>query len=307
MKILITGGAGFVGSNFTRALVLDGIRPILIIRRSTDLWRINDILSKVDVIVSDISDRKKLEEETSNIKKLEYIYHLASNLNQDGRLADSTIINDNIIGTYNLLNLAYKYGSKFIYTGSCFEYKENEIPYTEDSPLEAKNIYSASKISSTFLTQAFSKQYKVDSVVLRLFTPYGYFENIKRIIPYIIINLFNDKKITLNEKKNSRDFIFIEDLVALLKMILNMKMLNGEIYNVGTEEQHSTEDIVSIVQDILKKKVTVDWLGNKSIYEYENWKSNCEKIREHLGWQAKTDFKTGVLKTCEWMRKYYRL
>ena len=178
-KILITGAAGFIGANLTRELIKNGNEVNIIIKETSDLWRINDVISNCNVHRIDL---KKVEDVRNIIKKInpELVYHCAGHGIYPTQKDSAEVFSTNILGTFNLLDALNENNNllRLVNLGSFFEYSTNPI-----------DPYTISKITQTKLAEHFFKEKKLPVTTLRLFTPYGKFDSPGRLICDLMIAL----------------------------------------------------------------------------------------------------------------------
>ena len=237
--ILITGAAGFVGSNLTRYFVSRGIKVNIMIKRSSNTWRLNDIIKKTNVHYTDISDINNVKKIIKKIKP-KTIFHLATH----GGYSDQTdlvkIKKSILDATYNLINECKKYKFNiFINTGSSSEYGFKNKAMKESDILVPNSYYSVFKSSSSLYCQYESLKSNIQIVTIRPFHVYGPYERSNRLIPSLIRNMLNDKKVKLVSPKVSRDMIYISDVVNFYIMLANKKNLKGEIFNLGSGKKNN--------------------------------------------------------------------
>ena len=183
-KILVTGAAGFVGSHLTRRLVKEGYDVNIIIRSSTDLQRIKDILPNLNCYTGDLSDFSGL---SNIVKKIEPmgVFHLAASMMMSGvTAAPEEVIRSNFLGTVNLVNAVSEINYRFfINTGSSLEYGVKKSAVKESEPCEPLELYSITKLAGTFYCKTVAKAKNKPIITFRLFTPYGPF--IRKGVLYI--------------------------------------------------------------------------------------------------------------------------
>ncbi|MDI6603789.1 MAG: SDR family NAD(P)-dependent oxidoreductase [Thermoanaerobacteraceae bacterium] len=309
LNILITGGAGFIGSNLIEKLIQQNHNIIMIKRKSTNLFRLASLIDKIKIYESDISDIDSL----SNIfeeNKIDIVYHLATFYKPSHVMDDiNPMINTNILGLTNLLELCTKHNiMKFINTGTCFEYKMDKNLLNEKDNLSPWNLYALTKITSENIIDYYSRENGIRVATLRLFPPYGPKDNINKLIPYIIIKALKDEKIEITKGEQRWDYIFVDDIIdAYLKLLTYMP--NGhEIYNVGTGTTKSIKNIIETISAILDKKLNVEY-GAKEYRKNEIFymKADITKIKNTLGWLPKTDLKEGLTKTINYYREELNL
>lgn len=307
-KVLVTGGAGFIGANLARKLIsLPGFEVFIIEKKNADLWRLKDITDKINIKYIDLENRDGLSRIIDDINP-KIVFHLAGYGGYPSFQFDLVkMVRTNIEGTLNLINSLKNHPiSSFVYTGTCFEYKEKKSKINENDIVEPLNFYAITKLTAELFLKKFAEEENMPIINLRLFTPYGYYEDGQRLIPYIILSALRDKRIELASPDNARDFIFIEDVVnLLLKIARNNHNHRGEIFNVGSGEQYSVRDIASIVEKLLGKKLDIK-CGSKASYYKKDLKiapANNAKAKSIFNWQIEHSLESGISKTIDWFKK----
>lgn len=304
-KILVTGGTGFVGSNVVRRLVREGYKPILLIRKESNLWRIQDILSDIKLFVTDILSYESLIKDIKTINPT-HIFHLAVYGAYQSTQKDlNKTIETNIIGTANLLNAAHLVGAEyFINTGSSSEYGLKEKNIQESDILSPVNYYGVTKASTTLLTNAFSLQNKMPTVTLRLFSPYGLYEDVRRFVPTVLRAGIYNTRIQLSDSSYVRDFVYIDDVVDAYMYFLDGKKYYGEIINIGSGQQTKLGDFVNLAEKLIGKKIQIEWSGHASNqWEPKQWQADISKAKTQIKWTPKNTLETGIQKTYQWFKK----
>lgn len=304
--ILITGAAGFVGSNLTRYFVSRGIKVNIMIKRSSNTWRLNDIIKKTNVHYADISDINNVKKIIKKIKP-KTIYHLATH----GGYSDQTdlvkIKKSILDATYNLINECKKYKFNiFINTGSSSEYGFKNKAMKESDILVPNSYYSVFKSSSSLYCQYESLKSNIQIVTIRPFHVYGPYERSNRLIPSLIRNMLNDKKVKLVSPKVSRDMIYIGDVVNFYIMVANKKNLKGEIFNLGSGKKTTIKEIYNLLKKITNYKVKNYWGSMKNRYwDQSIWYSNNSYVKTKLNWKPEVSLKKGLANTVNWYKKFY--
>lgn len=304
-EILITGATGFIGANLTRYLINLGCRPHIIIRKESNLWRINKFLKKVNLHYVDLRDKERVKQTISRIKP-KVIYHCATYGGYPYEKDFYKIIQTNIIGTLNLLNACTRFNFDcFINTGTSSEYGIKKQPMKESDLPEPLTDYGVSKASVTLFCQTVARREKLPIVTLRLFSPYGYYEEQNRLIPTVILSCLNKESPKLSSPRSIRDFIFVEDVMeAFIKVVENSDKIKGEILNIGYGRQHSVGDIVSKIISLVPEKVKPLWqsVSNPRI-EPSIWVADISKTKKLLNWHPRHNLDQGLKKTIDWFRK----
>jgi len=304
--ILITGATGFVGANLVHFLVKEKVDVHILLRESSNTWRINSILSKLNKYYCDLTDREKTKRLISEIKP-NIILHLAIYGGYPFQSNSLKMVDTNYIGTINLLEVCIEEGFDcFINTGSSSEYGIKEKPMKESDLLEPINIYGATKAAATLYCYALAKKYNLPIFTLRLFSPYGYYEEPTRLIPYLIVSMLKNQEIKISSPYAVRDFIFIEDVIEafLLTIEKKDKILPGTILNVGSGYDTKVIDIFKILKEIINYRKDFDLEGfPRDSDVLQIWRADIEKIQKTLGWNPKYNIEEGLVKTVEWFRE----
>ncbi len=326
MKLLITGGCGFIGTNFIKYLIgIDQKIDVLNLDKLTyasNKGSLDNILSenrlKYQFCHADINNYGEI---CSIIESFEptHLINFAAESHVDRSIkSHSKFISTNIVGTYNLLSVCSKYinsGGKFskflhVSTDEVFgSLNETDPAFVESTRYNPSSPYSASKASSDHLVSSWHKTFDFPSIITNCSNNYGPYQFPEKLIPLMIINCLTGKKLPIyGNGKNIRDWLFVEDHCSALFKILNFGNL-GESYNIGGNNEIRNVDIVRKVCDILDK-ISPKKNGGKYIEQMEfvddrpghdyRYAINSSKIKSHLNWKPKQNFDGGILKTVQW-------
>ncbi|MFH1905716.1 MAG: NAD-dependent epimerase/dehydratase family protein [bacterium] len=303
-KVLISGATGFIGANLVRRCVNDGAKVYIFTRPTSDKWRINDLTSSVNQYCVDLLDYEKLEKIILDIKP-EIIFHTAVYGGYPFQRDADRIIQTNIMGTINLVNACSKVGfDVFVNTGTSSEYGLKHNPMKESDLLEPRNDYGVSKASATLFCQTKARSEKLPIATLRLFSPYGYYEEAKRLVSSVIISCLIEKSPKVSSSKSVRDFVFIEDVMdAYIKTAESKDKVAGQIFNIGFGKQHSVRKIVDEIIRVTGNNVKPE-LGKtpKRSNEPNVWQADISKAKKELGWQPKYNLDQGLERTINWFK-----
>ncbi len=304
--ILITGAAGFVGSNLARYFVSQGIKIHIIIKKNSNLWRLKGVMNKIHVHYSDLNNKTNIKRIIKKIKP-KTIFHLATN----GAYSDQNNlikIKESIFdSTFNLINECKKYKFNiFVNTGSSSEYGFKKKKMKESDVLVPNSYYSAFKSSVSLYCQFESINSNIQIITVRPFHVYGPFERPTRLIPVLIKKMLSNKKISLVSPKISRDLIYIDDLIRFYVKIANKKNLIGEILNLGSGKRYTIKDIYNSLKKLTgyKKKNLWNTMKNRA-WDQSIWYADMSYVRRKIKWKPRINLKNGLLKTVEWHKKYY--
>ncbi len=306
-KVLITGGAGFIGANLARKLISQsGFKVFIIEKNGVNLWRLEGILSSITINYTDIENLAELQKTIDDIKP-DFVFHLAtygvySAIQTDVR----KMIDINIKGTLNLIDALKNCNVRcFIHTASCGEYKAKKSSLNENDPVDPSNAYHITKLTTELLLKKVVAQTKMSVINLRLFTAYGFYEDGQRLIPHIILNALDNKNVDLSSPNYVRDFIFIEDLTdAFLKIIKNKKRYQADTFNIGSGRQHNIESVVKTIEKLLGKKINAKYGKRKSYYEEPDFfQANNKKAKVEFNWKPTHSLESGIAKTINWFKE----
>ena len=300
-KILITGSTGFIGANLVRRFLKIDAEVYIITRTTSNKWRIKDILKDVNEFCVDLLDYERLASIILDIKP-EIIFHTAIYGGYPFQKDIKKIIESNFIGTVNLVNACQKVDFElFVNTGSSSEYGLKSKPMTEKDILEPVNDYGVSKAAATLYCQAVARREKMPIVTLRLFSPYGYYEESTRLIPAVIMACLRGENPKVTSPNYVRDFIFIEDVTDAYIKVIETSDISGEIFNIGYGKQHSVEEVVDEIIKLTKSEVKPEW-GNAPKWQNEpnKWRADISKAKDILKWQPKHSLEQGLAKTVKW-------
>ena len=299
--ILITGAAGFIGSNLTRSLLTKGFEVNIIIRNKTNTWRINDIIKDIKIHTVDLSDEIKVRKIINQIKP-RTIFHLAAYGAYPYQNEMEVIKLINLDCTINLLKACENVGFKiFVNTGSNSEYGIKNSAMKESDLLKPNSYYSVFKSAATLYCQYESITKKIPIITLRPFHVYGPYEEKTRFVPVLIANLLKGKCPPLVSPNIKRDMIYINDAIDFYITVAKNKIELGGVYNLGTGIEYSIQDIVNTAIDIIGVDVEPSWntMENRS-WDHEKWKADMTLVKNTYKWVPKINLFNGLEKTIQW-------
>lgn len=304
-KYFVTGATGFLGSCLVRQLVSQEKQVSVVVRDRKLNWRLEDIADQLRIFECDLQD-PKLQHIVDDVKP-DYIFHFAAYGALSSQSDAERMIDVNIKGTMNLLHAVKQNAfTLFINTGSSAEYGINNHPMKESDVLEPINDYGVVKAATTLLCQKEAVRGNLPIITLRLFSPYGYFEEQNRLIPWIITHALHDAPFALASPDNVRDFIFVEDVTHAYIQATKAVVKPGEIFNIGGGTQYSVSEVVQIIQEIVGKDVKPLWGKKDGLsrqIEPVTWQADIAKSKDMLHWEPKHTLREGLVKTIAWFRK----
>ena len=312
-RILVTGAEGFIGSHLVESLLKNGYKVrALSLYNSFNHWgwleNINTTnKNNLEIISGDIRDYLFCEKLLS---KIDVVFNLASLISIPYSYeSPESFIDTNIKGTYNLCAASKKNNIKKFFHISTSEVYGSAIytPIDENHPLQPQSPYSASKISSEAIAQSFYYSFSLPLTIIRPFNTYGPRQSARAIIPSIIIQILNKKKIiNLGNTDSIRDFTYVDDQCDALINMINVKNINGQIFNLGSNKSVAIKDLILLLKELTKSKFNIK-LDEKRLRpkKSEVNKLLCDnsKIKKIIGNYPKTSFKKGLMKTIKWFKK----
>jgi dTDP-glucose 4,6-dehydratase len=313
-KILVTGGCGFIGSNFIHYM-LENSSDIEIVNLDMLTYAGNpENLSGIEndklytFIKGDIADSAKVTEVFEK-HTIDTVVHFAAESHVDRSITGPEIfITTNVLGTQVLLEAAKNIWNnsfdknRFIHVSTDEVYGSlgREGYFTEETPLSPNSPYSASKAGSDFLVRAYYETYGFPGIITRCSNNYGPYQYPEKLIPLMIANALDNKPLPVyGDGKNVRDWLYVEDHCSAIKTIIE-KGNPGEVYNIGGNNEWQNIDIVKKVLSILSKpenliSFVTDRPGHDRRYAIDS-----SKIRRELGWEPSVTFEQGIEKAVQW-------
>ncbi|WP_100333082.1 dTDP-glucose 4,6-dehydratase [Bacillus alkalisoli] len=309
-KILVTGGAGFIGGNFVQYMVDKypgyDIYNLDLLTYAGDLTKHKHIETKENYhfIKADIADRNTIiplfEQE-----QFDYVVHFAAESHVDRSITDPGIfVKTNVVGTQVLLDASRAVDlKKFIHVSTDEVYGELDFDpttfFTEETPLQPNSPYSASKASSDLLVRAYHETYGLPMNITRCSNNYGPFHFPEKLIPLTISRVLNDEKVPVyGDGKNIRDWLHVIDHCAAIDLVLH-EGVNGEVYNIGGHNERTNLEVVkTIIQTLGKSDDLIEFVKDRLGHD-KRYAIDPTKL-EKLGWKPTYTFETGIAQTIQW-------
>ena len=312
MTIIVTGGAGFIGSNFIfytlknhpeyRVICLDKLTY------AGNLSTLKDVMDKPNFkfVKADICDREAVYDLLES-EKPDVVVNFAAESHVDRSIESPDVfLRTNIIGTSVLMDACRKYGIVRFHQVSTDEVYGDlpidrpDLFFTEETPLHTSSPYSSSKASADLLALAYHRTYGLPVTISRCSNNYGPYHFPEKLIPLMIANALNDKPLPVYGKgENIRDWLYVEDHCKAIDLILQKGRV-GEVYNIGGHNEMRNIDIVKIIlKELGKPESLITFVTDRKGHDLR-YAIDPTKIHSELGWLPETKFADGIKKTIKW-------
>ena len=319
-NVLVTGGCGFIGSNFVQYLSKSEEYHIVVLDKLTYAGNYKNLelldKTKYTFIEGDVCDKRILGKLFGKFRFCA-VFHFAAESHVDRSIdGPKQFIQTNIIGTFNLLEVSRSFlqnldpSFKFIHISTDEVYgdlKDNEF-FKESTPYNPSSPYSASKASSDHLVNAWGRTYGVSSIITNCSNNYGGFQFPEKLIPLMIINCIDWKKLPIyGDGQNIRDWLYVEDHCRAIELVFKDGTL-GDTYNIGGNNEIKNLDIVNIICEIMNQlkpskngdyKNLITFVKDRPGHDYR-YAIDSTKIQNELGWKPMETFTSGIRKTIKW-------
>ena len=312
MNVLVTGGAGFIGSNFI-FYMLDRHPEyrIVCLDKLTYAGNLSTLKSVMDnprfrFVKGDICDRE-LVYQLFEEEKPDVVVNFAAESHVDRSIEDPGVfLQTNILGTAVLMDACRKYGIGRYHQVSTDEVYGDlpldrpDLLFTEETPIHTSSPYSSSKASADLLVMAYHRTYGLPCTISRCSNNYGPYQFPEKLIPLMIANALNDKPLPVyGDGKNVRDWLYVEDHCKAIDLIVRDGKV-GEVYNIGGHNEMANIDIVKLIlQEIGKPESLITYVGDRKGHD-RRYAIDPAKIHRELGWLPETKFADGIKKTVAW-------
>lgn len=306
LNILVTGADGFIASHLCEYLYSKKAKVTALLRRNSGgiFKNLNDVKNKVIIKWGDTQDLAVMIEVA---RDKDIIYHLAAQSHVGHSLYNpcETVIND-VISTLNILEAARKNDNKrIVHAGSSEIYGDLKyVPIDEKHPLQPRSPYAAAKASSENLLESYYHTYGLPVVKSRFFNIYGPRQGLDQVIPKFILQSLNNKKITIyGNGTQTRDYTYVDDAVKGYGILGIKENLEGKTINLGSEKEIKIKDLAKLIIKLTKSKSKLQFSKELRRGEISRLLCNAKLAKEILGWEAKTDLTSGLIKSIEFFKK----
>lgn len=313
-NILITGGGGFIGSNFIKYIHKKNPEYFIVNYDKIDYCSNPEYIDFNDNYILVKSDLNNTQILMTTLKSynIDTVIHFAAQSHVDNSFGNSIQFTiDNILGTHNLLECCRIYGNirKFIHISTDEVYGEIDIEQegcTEKSLLNPTNPYAATKAAAEFLVRSYYYSYKLPIIITRSNNVMGPNQYKEKLIPCFITKLLKGEKCPIQGNGHTRrNFIYVDDVSRAIKIILDKGLIN-ETYNIGSEYEYSVLEILEYIHKMLDIKIPVnnfkEFVTDRLFNDFR-YKVDYSKLKS-LGWNIETSFEESMLKTIEWFKNH---
>lgn len=308
--VLVTGGAGFIGSHIVHRLVRDGYAVAVLTKDTTEMRRIQDVLPRITVLRDDLSNHERLKKLLEELNPVGIFHCAASTIKSGVAAPEDELIKVNFAGTIHLVKalegIDYKF---FVNCGSYLEYGTKEQPFRESDPCEPVEIYALTKLAATLYCQSVARNTSKPIVTFRIFSPYGPDMEQGRLVYEVVQRALRNDEIKLTKPETSRDFVFIDDIVDLyVEAMDKAAALSGEIFNLGSGHATTLKDLVERAVRLTASKSVVTWGGAKDVaYDRGCQEANMGKTLSAFTWRPAYDIEAGVKGMMDWFASHDKI
>jgi UDP-glucose 4-epimerase len=295
MKYLVTGGAGFIGSNLIKDLIKEKHRIIVVDDISTgSLDNLKDVKDKIVFIRGSVGNVLKMKQ----LKNLDGIFHLgipsASPLYKKDHFLTSRAISDFI----SILELAKRENCKLVFASSSSVYNGNKIPYKEDQPIFVMDLYTEARYLMERLSKLYYDFFKTRTIGLRFFSVYGPGEESKKYLANLVSQFLweikkNKSPVIYGNGKQKRDFIYVGDIIRGMKLAMKSK-IDFDIFNLGTGKTCDLNELVALLNKVMKKKIKATYVKNTVKNYISTQKADTRKAAKLLKFKSKVSLEQGI-------------
>lgn len=317
MKYLITGAAGFIGSNFCQMMVTKYPKDFFVGLDALTYAGNYESIEMLEVkdnfifIKADVRDKSMIDILFAE-HKFDYVINFAAESHVDRSIISADdFLTTNIIGTQILMEASMKYRVMRFHQVSTDEVygdlplDKPELKFTESTPIHTSSPYSASKASADLLVNAYHRTHNLPITISRCSNNYGPYQYPEKLIPVMINKALNNEKLPVYGKGlNVRDWLYVEDHCNAIDLIIHKGKV-GEVYNVGGNTELRNIELVNKILDILQKpKNLISFVEDRKGHDLR-YAIDFSKIKEELGWYPLTSFELGLIKTIRWYKNKY--
>lgn len=305
--LLVTGGAGFIGSHLVRRLADECANVTVLTKSDSPLWRLAQCGCCCRIAAADITDEPSVTR-IFNDSPPDGVFHLAAYGVNSADKDISRAVSVNVNGTVNILKAMKNCGCpRAVIMGSGAEYGNHSGPVDENAPLHPSDTYASTKAAATLIAHQYAKQQGIGIVTLRPFGVYGEAEPRHKIFCHAILSMLRGEPLDLTLCTQCRDYCYVGDIVEAAVTAYQNESLKNAVFNLGTGCARPLRDYIEQIRGIIQPGSSVNY-GARPFREHELW-SPLPDVRlaaDQLHWQSKQSLEEGLQKTIEWFRENER-
>ena len=310
-RVLVTGGAGFVGSNLVRRLAREGHAVHLLVRPTATPtpdsgpdhapWRLASVARELQCHAVALDDGEAVRRAVARIRP-EWIFHLAAHGAYPWHTDRQAMIDTNITGTSNLLDACLRHGfAAFVHAGSSVEYGPVAHAPAESEPVAPMSDYAVTKAAATLLGVALARRHGAPIVTLRLYSVYGPDEDPRRLLPTLIAHARRGSLPPLVRPEIARDFVYVADVEDAF-LLAAARPEPGAVYNIGTGVQTTLAELVQLVQQQFALTAEPVWGSMPDrAWDTTTWLADNRLARDRLGWLPRYSLDAGLRAMAAWL------
>lgn len=302
-RVLVTGAAGFLGANLVRGLLDEGARVHALVRRTTDPWRIAEVVSVLRLHHADLTDFRDVEEVFERVEP-EVVFHCAMGAGHPRTSSERlAMLGTAVLGTAHVIEAAARVGyDRFVHFGSSLEYGPSTRPFTESDAVLPTTFRGASKVASSLLCRQHAIETGRHIVIMRLTTVYGPWERPKRLIPAAIRAALGEGRLRVTGTPCSRDRVYVDDVVGACRKALEAALAPGEVINVGSGIATTNEEVVDAIEGVCGRKIERVLDYPIALEDHAFGVADVSKAKRLLGWEPQYPLRLGLERTVAWFR-----
>ena len=305
MRCLVTGATGHIGSHLIRSLLKNDAEVAVLLRPTSDVWRIEDALSRLHIITGDLSSICEADRLVRGFAP-EVVFHLAWHGVSKHLRNDASQLSQNVSGSIELLRIAYESGCRrWIGLGSQAEYGLYDMILTENLATRPVTHYGRAKLYVCLLAQKLCEDWKMDFVWPRLTASYGPMDNTDHLIPSVVLSLLRGARKALTAGEQRWDYLYVDDVVDAIFKLAIAPGANG-IFNLGSGTSHTVRTVVERIRDLIDPSLPLGF--GEAPYngeEIRNLQVDNSRLRQATGWSPQVSLDEGLRRTVDWYSRKY--
>lgn len=308
LRVFITGGSGFIGSHLVKRCLSEGAQVAVLNPKADSLWRLEEVKEQIAIFEGSITEGEKLQQIIHKFRP-QLVFHLAALLSRERSLnALDELFDVHVNGTKLLLQslLGNSQLTRFIHVGTAEEYGRGEAPFRETQRELPVSPYSLTKLMATKMVEYAGREHGFLAVIVRPSLVYGPAQDFQMFVPSLIRSCLEKKDFDMTLGEQTRDFIFVEDLVEGILISAQGSVNKGEIINLGSGKEIPMREVAAAINEMMGSPIALRFgaipLRDGEIMRYQ---LDITKAKAKLAWEPKVDLKEGLQKTIDWYAENY--